>query len=119
MKRFFTRAGDEGYTGQLGEGRIAKEEARIEALGAVDEAGSALGLARAHAHSKEAPAIVIQVQRDLYGLMAEIAAKPEHAARFRSIDAQKVAWLEAQVTAITAIVTIPEEFIVPGDTIPG
>lgn len=119
MKRFFTRGGDEGYTGLLGEGRIAKEDARMEALGAVDEAGSTLGLARAHAQSKEAPVIVLQVQRDLYGVMSEIAARPEHAARFRSIDTQKVAWLEAQVNTITAMVTIPEEFIVPGDTMPG
>lgn len=116
---FYTRGGDDGSTGWLGEGRIAKEDPRMEALGAVDEASAALGVARAHAHSAEAPGLLLQVQRDLYGLMAELSAAPENAARFRVIDAQKVAWLEAQVNAISAQVEVPREFIVPGDTLEG
>lgn len=116
---FYTRGGDEGYTGLLGEGRVAKEDLRMEALGAVDEAGAALGLARAHARSAESAGLILQVQRDLYGLMGEMAATPENAARFRVIDAKKVAWLEAQTDAIAAQVEIPREFIVPGDTAQG
>lgn len=116
---FYTRGGDQGYTGLLGEGRVAKEDLRMEALGAVDEAGAALGLARAHARSVEAPALILQVQRDLYGLMGEVAATPENAERFRVIDVQKVAWLEAQTDALAAQVEIPREFIVPGDTVQG
>lgn len=116
---FYTRGGDEGYTGLLGEGRIAKEDLRMEALGAVDEANAALGLARAHVHSTEGSALLLHVQRDLYGLMAELAATPENAQRFHAIDADKVAWLEAQVDALTKMVEIPREFIVPGDTAEG
>lgn len=118
-KTFYTRGGDDGYTGLLGEGRIAKEAARMEALGAIDEAGAALGIARAHARSKEAPVLLLQVQRDLYNIMAEVAATPENAGRFRKIDAEKVAWLEAQTDGISAMVEVPREFIVPGDIING
>ena len=116
---FYTRAGDEGYTGLLGPGRVPKEDPRIEALGAVDEANAALGIARAHARSPEAAGLLLDVQRDLYGLMGELAATPENAARFHAIDAQKVAWLEAQVDHLAEIVDIPREFIVPGDIIAG
>lgn len=117
--QFYTSRGDDGFTGLLGEGRVAKNAARMDALGDVDEAGSALGLARALARSAQAPAILLQVQRDLYGLMAELAATPENAARFRVIDAARVAWLEAQVDALSTQVEIPREFIVPGDTVEG
>lgn len=116
---FYTRGGDEGYTGVLGEGRVAKEAARIEALGAVDEASAALGVARAHIHSPEGPGLLLQVQRDLYGLMGELAATPENAKIFHVIDDNKVAWLEEQVDALTHLVEMPREFIIPGDTIEG
>ena len=116
---FYTRGGDDGYTGLLGPGRVAKEDLRMEALGVVDEASAVLGVARAHALSKEAPGLLLQVQRDLYNLMAELAATPENVERFRSIDDQKVAWLEVQTDTIVSITPIPREFIVPGDTVNG
>jgi cob(I)alamin adenosyltransferase len=115
---FFTREGDEGYTGLLGPGRVAKEDPRIEALGTVDEANAALGVARINGRSPES-GLLLQIQRDLYGLMAELAATPENVGRFRVIDAQKVDWLEAQVNVLTERVQIPREFIVPGDTAAG
>jgi cob(I)alamin adenosyltransferase len=116
---FYTRSGDDGYSGLLGEGRVPKEDPRLEAVGAVDEANAALGVARALAKAPESADLLLQVQRDLYGLMAELAATPENAARFRVIDAERVAWLEAQVDAVTAQVEVPKEFIVPGDTAEG
>lgn len=116
---FYTRAGDDGYTGLLGEGRVAKEDLRMEALGSVDEAGAALGVARAHALAGQSAALILQVQRDLYGLMAELAASRPNAARFRTITAERVEWLEAQTDAVAALVTVPREFIVPGDTVNG
>jgi cob(I)alamin adenosyltransferase len=114
--KFYTRAGDEGYTGLLGPGRIAKEDARLEAVGSVDEANAALAIVRSLARSPGAAGTILEIQRDLYGLMAEIAATPENAEKFRSVNAQRVAWLEAQVDELSAQVEAPKEFIVPGDT---
>jgi cob(I)alamin adenosyltransferase len=87
----------------------------MDAVGAVDEASAALGLARAMCRTVEAQTI-LQVQRDLYGLMAETAATTENAARFRAIDPQRLAWLEEQTNRLTGLVKLPGEFIVPGDT---
>ncbi len=57
-----------------------------------------------------------QCSEYLYGLMAEVSATPENAARFRTIDAGRVTWLETQINEISFSVSIPNEFIVPGDS---
>ncbi len=116
MSPFYTRTGDDGQTGLLGEGRLPKYHPRIETLGALDEASAALGLARALASQEETKSIVSRAQRDLYALMAEVAAAPENAARFRTLDSARVQWLEAQADAISARVPVPNQFILPGDT---
>ncbi|HJW91777.1 MAG TPA: ATP:cob(I)alamin adenosyltransferase, partial [Anaerolineales bacterium] len=61
-------------------------------------------------------AVLLEAQRDLYHLMAELAASPEYAARFRAIDDSRVAWLEGNTDALGALVEMPGEFIVPGDS---
>lgn len=116
MSPFYTRTGDEGTTGLLGEGRVPKFDLRIEALGALDEATAALGLARATARAAQIGPLLLDTQRDLYHLMAEVGATPENAAKFRKIDQQRVEWLEAQTDAIEKIVEMPREFIIPGET---
>ena len=69
---FYTRKGDEGYTDLLG-GRVPKYDPRPETYGTLDEATSFIGLARAMATSERTKTILIEVQRDLYTMMAELA----------------------------------------------
>ncbi len=109
--------GDEGETSLLGKGRVSKDDARIEALGAIDEASSALGLARAAIQTSQIQAMVVQVQRDLYRVMGEVAATPENASKFRELVAERVEWLEAQISSLKTTVTMPDEFILPGDSL--
>ena len=116
MTKFYTKTGDDGCTSLLGEGRVAKYELRLEAVGTLDEATAALGLARAFSQATETAPLLVAVQRDLYHIMAETAATPENAERFRAIDEGRVAWLEAQVDAVSALVSLPNEFILPGDS---
>jgi cob(I)alamin adenosyltransferase len=116
MPRFYTTTGDDGLTGLLGEGRVAKYSPRLEAVGEIDEAAAALGLARSLCKSERSAALLLQVQRDLYGLMAEISATPENAEKFRTIDAGRVAWLGEQADALSELVELPGEFIVAGDS---
>lgn len=113
---FYTGTGDQGTTGLLGEGRVSKDDPRIEAVGAVDEVMAVLGVARAHARAGQTRALLLEVQRDLYRLMAEVAAMPEKQARFRGITAERVAWLEEQIAALEEEVPPPKAFIVPGDS---
>lgn len=115
MSPIYTQKGDKGSTGLLGEGRVPKFDLRIETLGSLDEATAALGLARASANTPEIAPLIVEVQRDLYKLMAEVGATPENAGKFRSIDEARVRWLEQQTDSITARVDVPREFILPGE----
>lgn len=119
MPDFYTRTGDDGFTGVLGEGRIPKEHPVTEAVGTVDEACAALGMARAAGRGDGTADWILTVQRDLYHLMAELAATPENAARFRRVDAARVIWLEEQSDRLGALVEIPNDFILPGDSSAG
>jgi len=116
MSDYYTRTGDDGFTGLLGEGRIPKYHLRMEAVGTVDEATAALGVARSICLEQQSREILLVAQRDLYHLMAELSATPQNAPRFRVIDSERVNWLESQSEAIGGQVNMPKEFIVPGDT---
>ena len=119
MVKYYTKSGDDGFTGLLGEGRVEKHHPRTEAVGTIDEATAALGLARAHARSQATAELVLTVQRDLYNLMAEVSATPENAESFRTIGDSNVAWLEEKIEAAGELVPMPEEFILPGDSAAG
>jgi cob(I)alamin adenosyltransferase len=112
---FFTRRGDSGTTGLLGKGRVSKHNARIEAIGSLDEASAAIGLARASVRDDRTGPLLLETQRDLYRVMAEVAATPESVGQFH-FDADRVGWLEQQIEGLSKIVQVPGEFIVPGDT---
>jgi cob(I)alamin adenosyltransferase len=116
MVKFYTQTGDDGYTGLLGEGRVAKYDLRMEAVGTLDEATAALGLARALSADPRTAPLLLTIQRDLYHLMAETAATHENATRFRVIDSQRVTWLEEQTDTLSNQITLPNEFILPGDS---
>lgn len=116
---FYTSKGDDGTTNLLGEGRVAKYHARIEAVGTLDESTAALGLARAQCLDPLSAPILLETQRDLYKLMAEVAATPENAEKFHFIDESRVSWLEARTNELSRIVEMPKEFILPGDSLAG
>jgi cob(I)alamin adenosyltransferase len=119
MTKFYTRMGDDGFTGLLGEGRVAKYHPRPEAIGELDEASAALGAARSLCQASQSGPLLLAVQRDIYHIMAEIAATGENAEKFRMIDAARVVWLEEQVDTISVMVEMPKEFILPGDSTAG
>lgn len=97
---------------------MPKNHPRMEAVGAIDEAVAALGMARAICQAPESREILLNIQRDLYHLMSEVSASPENASKFREIDPAKVEWLEEQIHRIGQDVDVPKEFILPGDSFP-
>jgi cob(I)alamin adenosyltransferase len=104
---YYTRSGDDGTTSILGKDRVAKNHPRTEAVGSVDEANAALGMARAICQAGQTPGILLSAQRDLYHLMAEAAASPENAHRFRVINAQRVKLLEEQIETESLLIELP------------
>jgi cob(I)alamin adenosyltransferase len=119
MSQIYNRTGDDGSTGLLGEGRLPKYHPRIDTLGCIDEASAALGLARAMTTMHETGHVIKEVQRDLYAIMAEIAATAENIDHFQNLTADRIKWLETQVDDFSSRASAPSEFILPGDTVPG
>jgi len=116
--KMYTGRGDRGQTDLLGE-RVGKDDPRIDLLGELDETTSAIGLGRAHAQDARTQNALLTVQRDLYQIMAELAFTDATRPDAFQLPAGRVAWLEEQTDAIAATVTLPREFVVPGDTVPG
>jgi len=118
MVRFYTGLGDDGTTDLLG-ARVAKDDPRIDALGSLDEATSAIGLARSMAADGRVRDDLVEVQRDLYQIMAELAFTPELRPQSYVFAQDRVDWLGAETDALAAGVDLPREFILPGESTPG
>ncbi len=110
LSKIYTRTGDDGTTG-LGDGtRVAKDCARVEAYGAVDECNSTIGMVLA---VREIPAelrrVLVEVQHDLFDLGGELCI-PGH----RSITDAHVEKLEQALDEFNAGLPPLKEFILPG-----
>jgi cob(I)alamin adenosyltransferase len=116
MSKLYSRRGDDGTTGLLGGGRVSKAHILPTTYGTIDEATSFLGLAKSTTKSDDIRSIVHQVQRDLYLVMAELAASQSPTHQVSGINADRVAWLEAAIEELGVQVELPDQFIVPGDT---
>jgi cob(I)alamin adenosyltransferase len=120
MARVTTRTGDDGYTSLLGSGRVPKYHRRPEAYGTIDEATSAIGLARAHTHDPVSNDRLHALQKDLYLLMAELATSPENYEKVDwKITSDHVARLDLLGEELKQQVEIGKEFIIPGATVIG
>ncbi|TAN32491.1 cob(I)yrinic acid a,c-diamide adenosyltransferase [bacterium] len=108
--------GDDGSTGLLGGGRLGKDDPRIEAYGTVDEASSALGLAKSLTPHARVRAICEELQRGLYSVGAELATNPRSKTSFATTTAADVDRLEELMTELEKAVTMPDGFILPGST---
>lgn len=108
--------GDDGTTGLLGGGRVAKDDPRIEAFGTVDEASSALGLARALSQQADVRSICEELQRGLYAAGAELGTNPKARKAFVTMSRADVERLELLIRELEAKAPMPEGFILPGAT---
>jgi cob(I)alamin adenosyltransferase len=117
--KIYTKKGDDGTTGLLYGGRVAKDATAIEATGAVDEAQAALGLARAGAErGSELDGLLIGIERDLYVLMAEVATAPENRAKLTAgqslVTGEMVERLEHLIDRLSERFPPITEFVLPG-----
>ena len=120
MARVTTRAGDDGTSGLIGEGRLKKYHLRFETVGTIDEATSHLGLARALSPTARVREVILRLQHELYIAMAELSTTREayEKAGFR-ITIEQVTGLDELCDALKTEVDIPNRFIVPGETVSG
>lgn len=111
LSKIVTRTGDAGTTG-LGDGsRVPKNAPRIEAIGAVDELNSNLGVLLAEQLPEAVAACLTAVQHDLFDLGGELSI-PGHAA----VTDAHVVRLEEAVETFNAELSPLKEFVLPGGT---
>lgn len=115
--RVTTRTGDDGYTSLLGPDRVPKYSSRPTAFGTLDEGTSALGLARSMASEERVSSLILELQRGIYKLMAELATPLESVDRVSFVMTEEdVAVLDEISSDLKQDVEIGREFIIPGAT---
>lgn len=117
LNKIYTRTGDGGTSGLVDGSRLPKHDLRFAAIGAVDEANSAIGLALVVLQGTEPGRELQRVQNDLFDLGADLATPGDDFAPgemvLRMVPAQSE-WLEAAIDAITAWIDPLTSFILPG-----
>ena len=118
MPRIYTKTGDDGTTGLLFGGRVSKADPVPEACGTLDEAVAALGLARSLADERTFEEGVLQVQRELFAVGADLATNPAERARLEPgvslVTPEMVSRLETWIDELVLAHPLPQAFIVPG-----
>src|SRR5271168_938620 len=116
LTRIYTRGGDKGET-SLGDGtRLPKHALRVAAFGTVDEANSAIGIARLHT-ADEADAMLARIQNDLFDLGADLCTPDSGAAQpALRIQESQVERLEREIDALNGALKPLDSFVLPGGT---
>ncbi|MGH9055361.1 MAG: cob(I)yrinic acid a,c-diamide adenosyltransferase [Acidimicrobiales bacterium] len=117
--KIYTRKGDDGTTGLLFGGRVAKDSVVIAANGAVDEAQAALGVVRSHVErGSELDGLLVRVERDLYVLMAELATAEANRRKLQPgvslVTEEMVSSLEGRIDDLTGRFPPLKDFVIPG-----
>lgn len=114
--KIYTRTGDAGQTGLYGGERVSKAAVRVEAYGTVDEANSAIGLARAHLVDAELDEVLASLQNALFDLGADLATPlgSPYSSKVARIDADDVSALERLIDRFDAENAPLTSFVHPG-----
>src|SRR5437867_603390 len=114
--RVATRTGDGGETSLFGKERVRKTDPRVEALGDLDETQAVLGLARSLAPRSSLGRELLELQRGLYLVMAEVATPRSGLGRLKErLDGAAVARLEEVLETVKKRTPIEGRFVIPGE----
>ncbi|MBL8649188.1 MAG: cob(I)yrinic acid a,c-diamide adenosyltransferase [Sphingopyxis sp.] len=123
LNKIYTRTGDDGTTGLVDGSRVAKSDALMAAIGDVDEANSAIGVAVAALDgASDAAKMLARIQNELFDLGADLATPPDiqfgfgpHDMALRIMPSQ-IARLEDEIDAMNEGLEALKSFILPGGT---
>ncbi|MGB3472187.1 MAG: cob(I)yrinic acid a,c-diamide adenosyltransferase [Erythrobacter sp.] len=119
LNKIYTRTGDDGTTGLVDGSRTDKHSARIAAIGAVDEANSAIGLAICAIADADEVALLTRIQNDLFDLGADLATPAPDGDFAPSqmvlrVVASQAEWVEQQIDALNERLEPLTSFVLPG-----
>jgi cob(I)alamin adenosyltransferase len=118
VPRIYTRTGDDGTTGLLYGGRVSKADPVTEACGTIDEAVALLGLARANVDDHTVEQELLELQRELFVVGADLATNPEERAKLEPgvslVTDEMILRVEARIDEVVRAHPLPNAFVVPG-----
>ena len=119
LNKIYTRTGDDGTTGLVDGSRTAKHSARIAAIGMVDEANSAIGLAICAVEGDAHRDLLTRIQNDMFDLGADLATPATDGDFSPSEMVLRIApaqpeWIESQIDALNDALEPLTSFILPG-----
>jgi cob(I)alamin adenosyltransferase len=117
LNKIYTRTGDSGTTGLVDGSRVAKSDPRMAAIGDVDEANSAIGVALLHVEDEELKAMLARLQNELFDLGADLATPGEDFApsdMTLRIVQEQVDRLEREIDVMNEALSPLRSFILPG-----
>ena len=117
LNKIYTRTGDSGTTGLVDGSRVAKSDSRMAAIGDVDEANSAIGIALLHVQDDGLKAMLARIQNELFDLGADLATPGEEFAPSEMtlrIVPEQVDRLEREIDAMNEALSPLRSFILPG-----
>jgi cob(I)alamin adenosyltransferase len=114
LNKIYTKTGDSGETGLTDASRVGKSSPRIEAIGAVDETSSAIGVARLDAEG-DSDAMLARIQHDLFDLGADLSMPGEEPSDLRIVPVQ-IERLEREIDAMNEGLSPLTSFVLPGGT---
>lgn len=115
--KIYTKVGDEGKTAFFGCGLVQKDDPRIEALGALDELNSVIGVTLCFVEDKRLRETLLKIQNDLFTLGADLAGSELKANSLPSITDDHVRELEQFIDILQEKLGMPQAFILPGGTV--
>jgi cob(I)alamin adenosyltransferase len=113
LNKIYTRTGDNGTTGLVGGGRISKADPLMAAIGDVDEANSAIGVALTSIDEESIATTLRRVQNELFDLGADLATPPDMAGALR-VTAEQIDRLEREIDAMNDHLSPLTSFVLPG-----
>ncbi|MDR7100945.1 cob(I)yrinic acid a,c-diamide adenosyltransferase [Croceicoccus sp. BE223] len=117
LNKIYTRTGDDGTTGLVDGSRVAKHDARMDAIGAVDEANSAIGLAICAMDGGEWRDALVRVQNDLFDLGADLATPGDDftpGEMTLRVVPEQATWIEGRIDAANENIAPLTSFVLPG-----
>jgi cob(I)alamin adenosyltransferase len=118
--KIYTKKGDDGTTGLLYGGRVAKDDVRTNVYGTLDETVSALGLARAGGLVPKVEEVVVRVQREMFVVGAQLATSEDNQSKLQEgisrVTPEMALQAEREIDEMLGSHPLPNEFILPGET---
>lgn len=114
LNKIYTRTGDDGTTGLVGGARISKADPLMEAIGDVDEANSAIGVALTAIAEAETATALRRIQNELFDLGADLATPLDMTEGALRMTPEQIARLEREIDSMNAPLAPLTSFVLPG-----